>query len=667
MPLSRHEELKALIRKHDYAYHVLDQPLISDFEYDQLFNELLALEKANPNLSINDSPSQKVGGQLLDGFTKGTHRKPMLSLSNSYEPQDLSDFNLRIKKFLNLETDIEYCGELKLDGLAIELIYENGLLTNALTRGDGLVGENVFENVKKIKNIPLKLIHSQPPALLEVRGEVLILKQDFITLNQTQEEEGLTVFANPRNAAAGSLRQLDSSIVAKRPLKFFGYGVGESIGINLVSQSQLFNLLQSFGIPTSPRHQILSSLEQVQTFYQSIKSLRSQLPFEIDGVVIKVNSFDLQNRLGEIARSPRWATAAKFEPERSKAKITDIIIQVGRTGVLTPVAIMEPTSVGGVTITNATLHNFEELEKKDVRIGDYVWIHRAGDVIPEVIEVITSLRRSDISAFPAPTECPECSSQLSKLENEVALRCTNPSCPAILRGNIQHFVSRKAMNVDKVGDKLIEELVQHQLIDNPADLYTLTAEQLAKLPRKKEKSIHNILASIQHSKSNDLPTFIFAMGIRFVGQATSQILAEHFKNLDAFMNTSLEELTSLNEVGPKVAQSIYQWVNLSANKKLIADFIRLGINPILTPLEVNQSEGPLSGLSFLVTGTLPVSRAEAHVYIKKNGGKLLSQISKQLNFLVCGEKPGSKLKKAMELNISVLSWEELQALASKEL
>jgi DNA ligase (NAD+) len=464
MPLSRHEELKALIRQHDYSYHVLDQPIISDFEYDQLFKELLDLEKSHPNLNLEDSPSQKVGGQLLESFSKGTHRKPMLSLSNSYQLQDLSEFDLRVKKFLNTDVEIEYCCELKLDGLAIELIYEQGLLTSALTRGDGIIGENVFENVKKIRNIPLRLNSPHPPALLEVRGEILIFKQDFITLNQTQEEEGLAVFANPRNAAAGSLRQLDSSIVAKRPLKFFGYGIGETMGIEYSSQSQLFDSLKRFGIPTSPRVEVLSSITQVQDFYQLIQTERSSLPFEIDGVVIKVNSFELQNRLGEIARSPRWATAAKFAPERSQAKVIDIQIQVGRTGVLTPVAIMEPTSVGGVTITNATLHNFEELEKKDVRIGDKVWIHRAGDVIPEVIEVILSLRSPDITAFPAPTECPECSSKVYKLEDEVALRCTNPSCPAILRGNIQHFVSRKAMNVDKVGDKLIEELVQHQLI-----------------------------------------------------------------------------------------------------------------------------------------------------------------------------------------------------------
>lgn len=659
MPKSRHEELKSLLRQFDYSYHVLDQPIISDYEYDQLFIELLELEKNNPHLYIKDSPSQKVGGQLLEAFSKGTHRKPMLSLSNSYNLKDLVDFDSRIKKFLNSEEPVTYCCELKLDGLAIELIYEDGLLTSALTRGDGIIGENVFENIKKIKNIPLKLNVSNPPSLLEIRGEVLIFKNDFIELNHLQDEEGLNIFANPRNAAAGSLRQLDSSIVAKRPLKFFGYGIGETIGISFSSQSQLFESLKSMGIPISPRYETLSSIELVQNFYQTVHQERSSLPFEIDGVVIKVNSFDLQSRLGEIARSPRWATAAKFAPQRSKAKVIDIQIQVGRTGTLTPVAIMEPTQVGGVTITNATLHNFEELSKKDVRIGDTVWLHRAGDVIPEIIEVISSLRSNTSKAFLLPKNCPECGSEVTKLEDEVALRCINPICPAIIRGNLQHFVSRKAMNIDKVGDRLIAELIEHHLVTTSADLYSLTAEDLSKLPRKKEKSILNTLTSIEKSKSNTLANFIFALGIRFVGESTSALLAEHYKNIDAFMRATSEDLSNINEIGPKVAESLISWISSPSNQTLIAEFKAKGVNPTFADTEGFAVGGPLEGKSFLVTGTLPISRAEAHTFIKKNGGKLLSQISKQLDFLICGDKPGSKLKKALELNIIVLSWEEV--------
>jgi DNA ligase (NAD+) len=666
MSRERHEQLKKLIRYHDYLYYVKDQPELTDFQYDQLFNELLSLEKNIPDLDLTDSPSQKVGGGVLDQFEKVSHRIPMLSLSNCYNLQDIQAFEERALKNLGESEDaLEFFCEPKFDGMALELVYENGLLMRAITRGDGLVGENVTENVKKIKNIPIRLITTTPPPLIEIRGEVLLEKEDFKSLNDQQESSGLQGFANPRNAAAGSLRQLDSRIAASRPLKFFAYSIGAAEGVRFESQQEMNSYFQTHGFTTAvkfgsqPLTQVCNGAEAVFSFYNAILAIRHGLPFEIDGIVIKVNSCKLQQELGEIARSPRWATAAKYPPEQASAKVIDIQFQVGRTGVVTPVAIMEPTKVGGVTITNATLHNFEELAKKDVRVGDTVTLHRAGDVIPEVIEVQIHLRPQNSFAVQLPIKCPECNSTLSKASEEVALRCLNPSCPAIIKGNLIHFVSRRALNVDKVGEKLVEELFNHQLVTSYSDFFKLTSADLAKLPRKKEKSIQNILSSLEKAKTTSLAKLIYALGIRFVGEATSEILANHFKNIESFMSATIEELNQIHEIGPRVSESIFEWTQSKANQIEIEKLMGLGLVLDSGENESSVTTNLLSGMTFLITGTLPIARQEAESIIKKNGGQMISGVSKNLSCLIVGDAPGSKLKKAEQLGIPIKSWDDL--------
>jgi DNA ligase (NAD+) len=678
MSQNRHEELKQILRYHDYLYYVKDSPTITDAQYDLLFQELLTLEASCPDLVLKDSPSQKVGGGLLEEFKKVPHSKPMLSLTNCYNFEDIYHFQERIKK--NIPPDSEslnfFC-EPKFDGMALELIYKKGLFYQAITRGDGQWGEDVTENVLKIKNIPLKLFLDFPPALIEIRGEVIIEKAAFKKLNEKQELLGLQYFANPRNAASGSLRQLDSRVLSSRPLKFFAYSLGSYEGISFSSQEEIYAFFQKSGFTTAHHHkknpltQLCSEAEDIYDFYKKVESFRSELPYEIDGIVIKVNSLKIQKNLGEIARSPRWATAVKYPPQQTQTQITDIVFQVGRTGVITPVALMTPAEVGGVTITTATLHNFHELQKKDIRIGDTVILHRAGDVIPEIVSVTDPHRDQRAEPIKPPLFCPECCSDLYSQEGEVALRCVNTQCPAIKKGLVIHFVSRKALNIDHVGEKLIEELFSHNLIHNAADLYSLTADQLRLLPRKKSKSIENILQSIKESKNRPLHQFLFALGIRFVGDSTSRILASHFKTLENFMTASFEELCTLKEVGPKVAQSIVNWVTDPDNQRLIESFTKLGVTPqpeqdkaSLDPGLSLDSDHPLavgrfSGLFFLITGTLPLPRQEAQEFLVFHGGQLVKSVTKKLSCLIVGENPGSKLKKAEELGIPTKSWDDL--------
>ena len=463
----RHSELKKLIRHHDELYHTQDRPEISDYDYDQLFAELLALENKNPALDLSDSPSQRVGGAAVAHFQKVAHRKAMLSLSNSYSAEDILEFDKRVKKFLRNEQNVEYFAELKLDGLSMELVYENGLLKRALTRGDGLVGEDVTHNIKTIKTIPLKLGGKNPPKLLEVRGEVLIYKKDFIAMNKAYEELGEDTFANARNAAAGTVRQLDPKIAAARPLKFMAYALGECDGISFQTQKEIGDAFKKFGIPTldSEFTMLSSEPDDLVKYYYQIEKKRPKLEFDIDGIVIKVNSLALQEDLGLVARSPRWATAAKFQPEQAVTTIEEILVQVGRTGALTPVAVMKPVKVGGVTITNATLHNQDEIDRKDVRVGDSVNVQRAGDVIPEIVSVNLDKRPKNSKPFEIPNDCPSCGKKAVKAEGEAVLRCVNPFCKAILKESIKHFVSRRAMNLEKVGDKLIESFVDHGIIE----------------------------------------------------------------------------------------------------------------------------------------------------------------------------------------------------------
>lgn len=664
---SRYEELKKQLARHDYLYYVLDKPEINDFDYDQLFAELLELEKKNPDWVTPDSPSLRVGGKPLDSFRKVDHRLPMLSLSNSYSAEDLIEFDQRVKKFLKSEDEITYFCEPKFDGLAMELVYENGILVRALTRGDGVTGEDVTENVRTIKSIPLKLLveGKKIPKLLEVRGEILMLKQNFLELNNQQQENGLPTFANPRNAAAGSMRQLDRSIVAARTFNFFAYSLGAVDGIEFSTQEDIETYLEKASIPVAQAHkkfqlrQICKGADACVDYYNQVLKIRHELTFDIDGIVVKVNDLRVQDDLGLVARSPRWATAVKYPPEQAQTTVEKIVVQVGRTGALTPVAVMHPVRVGGVTVTNATLHNQEEIQRKDVREGDTVIIQRAGDVIPEVVSVILDKRPKNSKAFQMPEECPVCASHVVKPEGEVVTRCINPICPAILKGSLQHFVGRRAMNIDKVGERLIETFVDEGLVKSFSDLYRLDEKEILSLERQGEKSAQNILNSIEKSKQTTLARFIYALGIRFVGEQTGKSLAEHFVNIENFMMATSEDLISVPDIGPKVAESISQWLSNETMLKEVSDLIELGVR-IEGPKR--KHGGILSGKSFLVTGTLPVKRDEAKDVIENNGGKILSAVSSKLDYLIVGDDPGSKLKKAESLGVQILSWDDFNQL-----
>ena len=658
-----YQRLKQLVEKHNYLYHGLDKPEVSDFEYDRIFNELLDFEKQNPKLKTADSPTNKVGGVVLSRFEKVTHRIPMLSLSNTYNAEEIIEFDEKVKKFLNTQDDIEYLCELKLDGLALELIYENGFFVRALTRGDGVVGEDVTENIKTIKNIPLKL--KEDPELIEIRGEVLIFKEDFVKMNFQQEELGENIFANPRNAAAGTVRQLDSKMAAARPLRFFAYALGAKEGIEFRTQKKLAEFLVKNQVPTMeqfnshPLRQVCKNAAEATAFYHSIEKIRSELPFDIDGIVIKVNSISVQDDLGMVARSPRWATAAKYKPQQAETIIENIVVQVGRTGAITPVAIMRPVKVGGVTITNATLHNQDEIDKKDVRVGDSVIIQRAGDVIPEVVQVLLEKRPKNSKPYHIKEECPICQSPAKRGEDEAVLRCTNEKCPSIIKGNLKHFVSRKAMNIDKVGEKIIDAFFDNGLVQNISDLYKLDKDMILSLDRQGDKSADNILASIEKSKKTTLSKFIYSLGIRFVGEQTAKSLAEHFLNIESFLELESEEILKVPDIGPKVAESVLNWTKQKENKKLIKSLLQLGVT---IEIASRNKSGPLLGKSFVITGTLEVGRDEAKQVIEENGGKILSSVSSKLNYLVVGSDPGSKVEKAEKLGVQIISWNDVKSM-----
>ncbi len=659
-----HRELKEQVRRHDYLYAVLDKPEITDFEYDQLFHQLQKLEAEHPELDVADSPTQRVAGSALEAFQKVPHRFPMLSLQNTYSPEELLEFDARVLKFLKRTEPVPYYCEPKFDGLAMELVYENGLLVRALTRGDGATGEDVTANIKTIRSIPLRLQTEDPPALLEVRGEVLMFKKDFHQLNERQQEAGLDVFANPRNAAAGTVRQLDSKIAASRPLRFFAYALSEGTALGPKTHSEVEKRLGELGFPVAlAESQIAESTDQVVAYYHDMEKKRAKLPFDIDGIVVKVNDLSLQEDLGLVARSPRWASAAKFKPEQAQTVLEDIAIQVGRTGVLTPVAIMSPVKVGGVTVTHATLHNEFEIHRKDVRVGDTVIVQRAGDVIPEVVGPVLALRPSKAKPFRMPTSCPICGGEALRAEEEVALRCVNPFCKAVLKESLKHFVARRAMNLEKVGDKLIESLVDAELLTRYSDFYRLKKEDLMSLERQGEKSVENILTSIEASKETTLPRLIFALGIRYVGETTAKHLADHFLSVERLQAASEEELLQVPEIGTKVALSVLAWFS---NKKLsqeINEMLRLGVR---VSQGTRSSSGALLGKSFLITGTLPVKRDDAKDLIEKNGGKILSSVSSKLNYLVAGDDPGSKLEKAQGLGVTIIDWDGLQKLLRAE-
>lgn len=656
------------IHKHNNLYHTLDNPEISDFKYDKLFDELLKLEKEFPDLKQPDSPTQRVGGEVLDSFVKVQHREPMFSLQNTYSLEEILDFEAKIQRQLGSDTPIEFFCSPKYDGVAIELVYEQGRLVRAITRGDGTTGENVISNIKTIGSIPLKLKTTRPPEQLDIRGEVLLYKNEFARINQEHQDRGLSPFANPRNAAAGTLRQLDSRIAAQRNLQMICYSVGHSEGAHFESQADFENSVAQWGLPITPHSSgavSLKSLAQlcvggqhVVDYYQAIGALRNRLDFEIDGIVVKVNSFKAQRSLGYIARSPRWAFAAKFKPEQAETLVQDIQVQVGRTGALTPVAIMSPVSVGGVTISHATLHNQDEIDRKDIRIGDSVLIHRAGDVIPEILEVRKDKRPKKSEPFQIPSRCPACGQETTQLDGEVVKRCLNSLCPAVAVESLKHFVSRGGMNIEKLGARLIETFYEAGLVRTFSDIYRLTFDQIIALERQGERSAQNLLKSIEKSKNTQLHRLIFAMGMRFVGEQTARTLALHFKDIHSFLNTDEESLIALPDIGPKVAQSVMASLSDKNFPTEMEALLSLGVAPekIKAPKNDNQS---LSNLNFVVTGTLPIPRNEVQDMIRQAGGRVGSSVSKKTSVLVAGENAGSKLEKAEKLGVEVWSWDEL--------
>ena len=654
------QELIEMISAFDYQYYVLDNPSISDFEYDKIFRSLVDLENENPELIRPDSPSQRVGGKALDAFESVIHRQAMLSLNNAFDDDELIAFDKRIKDDIGID-EVEYAVEPKFDGLAITLTYENGIFVQGATRGDGYTGENVTHNLKTIRSIPTKLNYIHPPKLLEVRGEVLMLKKDFELLNQKQESLGEKQFANPRNAAAGSLRQLDPRITATRPLTFFSYGLGVcEPNLNLKTHTQTIQLLKQFNLPISDLSTSVKGVKGLQSFYDKVSKLRDALAYDIDGVVYKVNSFNYQNELGFVSRAPRWAIAHKFPAEEALTEILDINVQVGRTGAITPVARLKPVFVGGVTVTNATLHNEDEMTRKDVHIGDIVSVRRAGDVIPEIVRVLINKRPKTIKKFRMPTECPECGSALVRINDEAIIRCSGGLvCPAQQKQSIIHFASRKAMDIEGLGDKSVEQLVTVGLIHELPDIFKLKLEQLINLDRMAEKSSRNLLDAIEKSKSTSLPRFIYALGIRNVGESTAKDLAGFYGDLDEIMKQTEESLQIVPDIGPTVAKSISDFFRQTKSREVINSLIGLGVHWPKYDIK-KSSSGIFATKTFVLTGTLPsMSREEAKSIIEMNGGKVVGSVSKKTDYVVAGSDAGSKLTTAQELGLKIISQQEL--------
>ncbi len=647
------------IWKHNYQYYVLDQPVISDAEYDALYRELLALEKSNPELQSPHSPTQKVGGMPLKKFPKYKHREPMLSLQNIYSEEELEEVYNRWTQ--NIGDDFALVMEPKFDGLAIELVYENGLLAVAATRGDGETGEDVTSNVKTIRSVPL-VLRPPFPALLEVRAEILLMKEDFRRLNEERSKKGEPLFANPRNAAAGSIRQLDPKIAAKRNLDIFCHGLGASAGLNLDSQTQMLEYFQARGLRTNKMAKALKGKNAVMEYYRELERNRAGLAYEIDGVVLKIDSMQLQRELGFIARAPRWAFAFKFAAQEANTCLNDVVFQVGRTGVITPVAVLEPVSVGGVTVSRAGLHNEDQLRILDLKIGDTVVIKRAGDVIPDVQSVVVSARSGQEKPIHFPTKCPSCNSKIVRMEGEAAHRCMNMACPAQIAERVKHFASKRAMNIEGLGDKWIELFLEHRLIRHYSDLFDLTMDQLLKLERQGERSAQKLIGAIDASRKTTLARFIYALGIRFVGERTAELLAEHFHTLDAFLNASDDELLKVEEVGETVKGAIREFLSDNHNTDEIRRLLKKGVEP-QEVVRTDDGEGSLMGSTFVITGTLPsLSREQAEVLVKKHGGKVVSSVSKKTSYLLLGAEPGSKYDKAKSLGIRILSEEDLYRL-----
>ncbi|WP_102347870.1 NAD-dependent DNA ligase LigA [Bacillus sp. Marseille-P3661] len=648
-------ELRELLNQYNYEYYVLDKPTVEDYQYDQLMNELIQLEEIHPELVTPDSPSQRVGGAPLDAFVKVEHQTPMLSLGNAFNETDLRDFDRRIRQ--EVGDQFSYVCELKIDGLAVSLRYEKGMFVLGATRGDGTIGEDITNNLKTIRSIPLKL---KDELDLEVRGEAFMPKQSFEKLNAAREENGEELFANPRNAAAGSLRQLDPKIAAKRNLDVFLYSIGDIQGKTLDSHSDGLDFLEEIGFKTNPERRRCANIEEVLQYIEGWVDKRPSLPYEIDGIVIKVDLYEHQEQLGFTAKSPRWAIAYKFPAEEVVTKLIDIELSVGRTGVVTPTAILEPVRVAGTTVKRASLHNEDLIREKDIKIGDQVVIKKAGDIIPEVVNVLADKRTGAEQSFEMPKECPECGSDLVRLEEEVALRCINPKCPAQIREGLIHFVSRNAMNIDGLGEKVITQLFKEDLIHDVADIYQLQREELLKLERMGEKSVDNLLAAIETSKNNSLERLIFGLGIRLVGSKAAKTLAQHFETMEKLQGATVEDLTAIFEIGEKMANSIVEYFSLPQVSQLIDELKSYGVNlEYKGPKLVNAAEidSVFAGKTIVLTGKLEqLSRNDAKKEIEALGGKVTGSVSKKTDLVIAGEDAGSKLDKANELGIEV--WDE---------
>lgn len=668
------EEIDALVRSlndHAYRYYVLSQPTISDAEYDQLFRTLQQLESAHPEHVRSDSPTQRVGGKPLEGFATVRHTLPMLSLDNAMNEQEVREFDEQVRRFLakdDIKVEaIDYTVECKFDGVAVSLLYRDGLLERAATRGDGTTGEDVTSNVRTIKAIPLKLrCDPQPRGLIEIRGEVLFRKKEFEALNEERLARGEESFANPRNAASGSLRQLDPRETARRPLWFFAYGVGvvESSdarvsGITTAPLDQVMHTVAQLGFSISPGFRVVRGGAGVAEAYRKAEEERDALPFEVDGLVVKVNDTALQQRLGFRQRSPRWAVAAKFKPVEAITTLEDITIQVGRTGALTPVAVLAPVKVGGVVVSRATLHNQDEIERKGIRIGDRVVVRRQGDVIPAVVAVVTASRTGTERDFIFPKQCPECNAAVERVTGEAVVRCPNVQCPAKLHNRILHYAARDAMDIEGLGDKMVALLLEHELVRDLPAIYDLTVEQLQELPRMGELSSRNLVDAIASSKKRPLDRFIFALGIRHVGSKTGLLLARHCGTVEHFLQLSEEELLGINEVGPETASSIVTFLQNEVEVAIVRQLLKHGVHP--EPVVIDRSKvQKLAGATFVLTGTFSsMSRKEAEERILEWGGKVSGSVSKKTSYVVAGESPGSKLDAAEKLGIPVISEERL--------
>ncbi len=665
--VARINELREILNHHSYQYYVLDDPEIPDAEYDRLYRELQALEQQYPELITHDSPTQRVGDRPLKGFAEVKHEVPMLSLDNVFSDEELKDFNKRILQRLDSDEEIIFAAEPKLDGLAVSLLYENGVLVRAGTRGDGATGEDITQNIRTIHSIPLRLLGDDIPTVLEVRGEVFMPKAGFERLNQQARESGEKVFANPRNAAAGSLRQLDPRVTAKRPLAMYCYSVGKLEGAaSTDTHSERLNQLQHWGLPICKERRTVKGVEGCLKYFHQLGEKRNSLPYEIDGIVYKVDSLQLQNELGFVARAPRWAIAHKFPAQEEMTTVNAIEFQVGRTGALTPVARLEPVFVAGVTVSNATLHNMDEVNRKDVRVGDKVIIRRAGDVIPEVVRVVPGSRKHKADRVMMPKHCPVCGSDVEQIEGEAVARCSGGLfCAAQRKESIKHFASRKAMDIDGLGDKLVEQLVEASYVDHVNDLYALDVEQLCKLERMGQKSASKLIEALEKSKHTTLARFIYSLGIREVGEATAQTLAQYFASLEALMQADEDALQAVEDVGPVVAAHIVRFFNQPHNIEVIEKLIAAGVYwDAIEKVEVQKQT--LEGKTFVLTGTLSqMTRDEAKQALQARGAKVTGSVSKKTSYVVVGDSPGSKAAKAEQLGVEILDEAALLALLSE--